>query len=332
MPTTTPVTASRYNALRVSVNRVLGESLVSDPTYGYGETFSSSSVTGNYDAVGEAADKVSAEQYEELYFDLIRARIHQVGTAGVSVIPYPEGGFSTNQNADIIEESYIESLELLAGNLETDRFVLDSSQATAETLRNSTGIAISSMYDQSVRGTWNNSLTHIFDVSFQSAASRRHFFNAGGEIRVAASNNYAGAQFKSVAWRTAINGMGVTSITAERTFNNNSVGAGTSSGNYDLIGSYRLLYRLPTGSGGTYSSNFYEITGLALNESTVRIRVQFIDGRPDNTRYGIDENVFGDFFSNVSVLVPDGTAIINGVSTDTVVYSDPIIGTTISLL
>jgi len=333
MATTISVTASRFNTLRNLVNKVLGLSTLSDPTYGYGESINSTSVTGNYDALGTAADKISPEEYERLYFDLLRARVHQVGTNGVTILPYPEGGFTTNPSADLIEESYINALETLAANLETDKFNIDvATQASVETLQASNGASIESSYNQSTRGSWNGTLTHIFDVSFINSVSRRHFFNAGGQIRLAAAVEYSGTQFKSRTWRDDINAMGVNSVSATRTFNNNSAGINTSIGNYDLNSSYRLLYRLSVG-GSTYANNYYEVQGLSLNSSTVRIRVLFIDGSENSpTSYSTDEPVFGNFFSSATLLVPNGSTTIDGEVTDTVVYADNVVGTPISNL
>ena len=336
MATTTPVTAARYNALRDTVNRVLGVSSPLTPTYGYGNFTSTSAVVGNFEDNGTNADKIAALEYEEIYFDLLRARIHQLGADNVTVLPYPEGDFNNNPSADIVDETYIQLLETLASNIETDRFSIDAeSQASTSSVFNQQSASISSVYDQSARGTWNGQLIHIFDVSFQNAADRRHFFNAGGEIRVDAAVNYSGSQAKSVDWATRLNDLDSYSIAGNRSFIGNSTAfftnKNTSVGNYALTGSYQQLYFYAFSNA--YVNNYYAIQALSLNDTTVRVRVSFVDGEavsspPPDTP--IDEAVFGDFSSNVSVLIPDGSATINGVVTDTVVYDGSIVGTLIS--
>jgi len=336
MATTTPVTAARYNALRDTVNLVLGVSSPLTPTYGYGDFISTSDVVGNFEDNNTDTNKISVQEYEEIYFDLIRSRIHQLGSGNVTILPYPEGDINNNPGADIIDESYIQLLETLASNVETDRFSIDAaSQASTSLVFDQFSNSISSVYDQSVRGTWDGQLIHIFDVSFENAADRRHFFNAGGEIRVDADVNYSGSQAKSVDWANRMNDLDAYSIAGNRSFIGNTTAfytnKNTSVGNYSLTGSYQQLYFYAFSNA--YVNNYYTIQALSLNDTTVRVRVLFVDGEavsspPPDTP--IDEAVFGDFSSNVSVLIPDGSATINGVVTDTVSYDGAIVGTLIS--
>ena len=80
MPTT--ILANRYNTLRNNVNLVLGISDISAPNFGYGQGFSTNSVVGSQSVTNVVdADKVTAQDYEDLYIDLIRTRSHQVGAA-----------------------------------------------------------------------------------------------------------------------------------------------------------------------------------------------------------------------------------------------------------
>lgn len=331
---TTKITAARYNELRALVNKILGPTDLITPTvdYGYGQSTSTSAVTGNFEANAANTSKITAEQYSQLYTDLIRIRTHQIGAANISIDPFVEGNITVNPSADIIEESYIQGLELLAANIETDRFLIDAdTQAAAATLTSSAGDPITSFYNQTLRGVWYTTLEHIVDVSFSSQASLCHFFNAGGQLRISANHDYTGTQAKSVAWRNAINGMGVNAIAGNRTYNLLGLGS-ESTGVHALTSSYTLLYRISTGAGGVYLSNYYELYGLRLSPTVIRIRVRFLDGLPNNTTFGIDEPVFGNFTSSVNLLIPDGSVDIAGSTIDTVVYNDVITGTTVSNL
>ena len=104
MPTT--ILASRYNTLRNQVNLVLGTSADITATYGYGQSFSTSNVVGTRTAPTIAdADKISAQDYEDLYIDLIRTRSHQVG-ASVAINEFVIGDYEANTaTADKIEEA-----------------------------------------------------------------------------------------------------------------------------------------------------------------------------------------------------------------------------------
>lgn len=333
MATTIPITASRYNTLRSLVNKILGQSTISTPNYGYGQSFSTTAVTGNFNANGLATDKVTAEQYENLYIDLIRLRVHQVGASATTIDPFVEGGFETNPSADKIELAYIQALEALATNIETDRFLIDAAtQASELDLKTSAGSPIISTRLFSVSGSWNGTIVHIVKVTFDDAQQRRQFFNAGGEIRFNASVNYAGSQAKTVDWQSQLSAMGTISFKANQTVSNNGVGSSYSVGNYNLTSTYQLCYD-QTG-GAIYARNHYYIRALELNDRELQFRIEFVDGLPNDITYGIDEPVLGDFTSSLKLLQPDGSVNINGVVTDTVVIAaaDLPVGTNISTL
>ena len=413
MPTT--ILASRYNALRNNVNLVLGNSSDASPTYGYGQSLNTSSVLGTrsiteYNELFEpdvpitGANKITAQDYEDLYVDLIRTRAHQVG-ASVVIDEFVVGDYETNTGiadnyllewiasytytngvvvyyntyayecieehtstsvfdpskwsiisfnlndtvhynnslyrciqsytstgsfdltkwnlvVDKIEEAYIVGLESLATNINTDRFTVDPTnlRITAVPSASST---------RSSPPTWSTQISHIFTMSFTTEAARRHFFNAGGEIRISASVNYTGSQAKTVDWQSILNAMGTISFKANETINNTGVGTSSGIGNYNLTSSYQLIY---TRTGGSvYSRNRYNVyaANSATTDGTSRIifKVDFVDGAPLDTYWGIDEAVLGTFNSNVQTATPDGEVNINGTVYPTVLISNDPIGT-----
>ena len=225
MPTT--ILASRYNTLRNNVNTVLGISDISAPDYGYGQGFSTSSVVGTQAVTNPStASKVTAQGYEDLYIDLIRVRSHQVGAA-VAIDEFVIGDYDTNAaSTDKVEEAYVLGLESLATNITTDRLLVDANNLT---------MIINATSQRTPSTTWNGTISHIFTVTFDTELERRHFFNAGGQIRLSASVQYTGSQAKTVDWQSILDAMGSTSFKAESQHSNNaSVGTGTNIGNYDL--------------------------------------------------------------------------------------------------
>lgn len=322
MATTIPITAQRYNVLRTLVNKVLGQSNTSDPTYGYGESFGTSSVTGDYDANLAATDTVTAQQYELLYVDLIRLRAHQLGTGAISIDPFVVGDYDINLSAtDKVELTYIQGLETLGVNIETDRFEIDATgQAQVINLETPGGVPIVSTRTNSGSGAWNGTINHIFEMTFNNARQRRQFFNAGGQVRFSASVAYTGSQAKTVDWQDQISAMGVTSFKANETINNNSQGTGSSIGNFDLTGTYQLCYS--KAGGASYARNDYRIFAQNVNDTVIRFKVEFNDNRPNDLTWGIDEPVYGDFTSTIELLQPFGTVTINGTVYDTVQIPD----------
>ena len=329
-----PITAQRYNDLRSKANKVLGLSNVSDPTFGYGETFSTSSVTGDYDTNFLATDKVTAQQYQDLYTDLIRLRAHQLGATSITIDPFVIGDYDTNlSSTDVVELTYIQGLESLATDIETDRFLIDaSSQADIVNLKNSGGFAIQSTRLNIGNGPWNGTISHIFTVTFNNARQRRQFFNAGGQIRFSASVDYTGSQAKTVDWQREMSDMGVTSFRASDTINNNGEGTGSSIGNYGLTGTYQLCYS--KAGGASYARNDYRVLAQNVNDTVIRFKAEFNDNQPNDLTWGIDEPVYGDFNSVIELLQPNGTVTINGTPTFTVVIPNnelPIGSTTSNL-
>jgi hypothetical protein len=316
MPTT--ILATRFNNLQDRLEAVLGTSGSAAPTFGYGQTLNAAlDVAGTRSNTIPNSDKISAQQYEDLYIDIVRCRAHQVGAAAVTIDDFVIGDFETNAaNTDKVEEAYISALESLMTTIELDRFDIDiTTQASTTTLTTSANTPISSTYYTNVSGSWTSFLNQIFTVTFPTVEDRRHFFNAGGEIRFNAQVAYTGAQQKTADWQSSMAAMGVVSFTADDTYSNSSVGSASNIGNNSLTSTYQLCYRKDAGT--TYSQSAYELYALQTGTRTIQFKVLFTDPNPGG--YSIDEPLYGDWTSSASLLVPDGTVTINGLSHNTVV-------------
>lgn len=321
MPTL--IVNERYNNLIGLVNKVLGTSNVSDPTYGYGQATSTTSVSGTQETGIQGSDKITATQYRNLYIDIIRARAHQIGSSSVSVDPFVIGDVENNPlTADKVEEAYITGLESIAADLDADRFFIETLQADAENLKTAGGQNVQSVYVNATNGNWNGTLSHIVDVEFTDAAARRHFFNAGGEIRFSANVDYVGSQAKTVAWQDQLDQMGTISFKAQETVSNTGIGTGSLTGNYQLSSTYQLCYR--QNGGAVYSENTYDVYALSLTDDTIRFKIEFVDSVPTAAYYYTDEDVFGDFTSIFTLLRPSGTVNINGTAYTTVELPAPV--------
>ena len=303
----------------------MGTTTTGDPTFGYGQTVDTTVVSGSRDDI-ETANLVTAQQHRDLYIDIIRARAHQVGSNNVTIEPFPVGNFAVNDtNTDKVLESYILSLESLATSIENDRFLVDPlTQITIDSFLTSTRL-------NSQSGAWNGTISHVFTVTFSNVNARRHFFNAGGEIRFSASVDYSGSQAKTLDWQNTLADMGTISFKANQTISNAGVGTGSNIGNYQLTGSYQRLYT--KSGGGVYAENEYEIYGLQNSTTQLQFRVDFADNdQGSGAGDPIDEDVLGDFNSVIELAIPDGTVDINGTIYDTVVITNLPSGNTTSNL
>jgi len=331
MPTV--ILANRYNTLRDQVNLILGSSTSVTPTYGYGQSFTTQSVTGTGSVTDPLdADKISAEDYENLYIDLIRIRAHQLGASSVTINPFVVGDYDINlEDTDKVEEIYMQGLESLATDIDTDKFLVDATtQLSVSALLDSQNAVITSTRYNTVSGNWNGTINHIFQVTFASAIARQEFFNAGGQIRCSANVAYTGSQAKTVDWQTRLSAMGAISFKANATSSSTGAGTGYSIGNYQLGSAYQKVYRQTGGS--VYTRNDYELFAREVNATTIQFKASFTDDAPNNTTWGIDETVLGDFSSIAEVALPNGQVNINGTDYDTVVISTPPVGSLLTPL
>ena len=85
------------------------------------------------------------------------------------------------KNADKIEETYIAYLEGLVTSIENDKFNIDSTQYAVENLLDVNTVPINITRQESVVGSWNGTLSHVFKITFASlltSLSPQDFANA----------------------------------------------------------------------------------------------------------------------------------------------------------
>ena len=87
MPTT--ILASRFNTLVQDLQTILGNSSTVTPQVGYGSSYNAATVTGSRNQIDlSVVDKASEEAFRNLYIDLVRCRVHQIGTIVVQGLEY----------------------------------------------------------------------------------------------------------------------------------------------------------------------------------------------------------------------------------------------------
>lgn len=336
MPNKVTVTSSRYNELRQRIQAIMGNATDAFPTTGYGQLISSQSVTGVLNQPDlTAVNKISAQDYEDLYLDLARARIHQIGTEAFFQTPFPIGNFLVNPNANKIELDYIQALETLMTDIENDKDLFDiATQGSIENLKASDGENIQSVRTASWGGASQTQVVnHRFRVRFLDESHRRHFFNTGGQVRFQAGLAYSGSEDKTISWRNLLNNMGIIIFDANKTVSSTNAGAGSARGNYQLTSTFTEIYS-KSSTSAVYSTNSYRILARNVSPTVIVFNIQFRDdyvgsGPPD---FRTDESVLGTLTSGpIQIATASGSATINGITTDTVVI-DPPLGNTTSTL
>lgn len=290
------VTAARYNVIQSKAGNVLGNGT---GQLGYGQPLQSYQLN-----VGKQVDSVDMTR---LRSDLIKIHAHQTGTLPSS-LPI------ISQFADIQDDEYL-TYESVADTIYNNRNLIDiSTQSSAEN-------KISSQRQSIWGGAGQvNTIVHEFSVTFPGgfpvtningttqtatgADHRRHFFNAGGEIRFSASI-VNGTGSKTLDWASMFISMsnvrfGHSSTTA-------SSGAGTSIGNFNLTDTFQTVF-LKAGSS-SYSDNSYTVKAKgAQNTDEIVFRIEISDNNGSaNVVY--DEAVNGTITSSISQLRPTGSYV-----------------------
>jgi len=257
---------------------------------GYGQVLASSQVNA-------LEGIIRASDINNIYADILNARVHQVGpgdlsiaqvTANLNTVAEETSQFINNQgqlstDPDGFKKGF-DDFERLIAQVEADKFTVHPSQAEQKlSLRDFRS------------ASWNSSVYHIFTVTFDNADHRRHFFNTGGEIRFTAANTGANTP-KGLDWADICSQVGTISFGYTST-KKGSVVVGNI-GNYDLTSSYQEIFG-QTGRGlyqQIYEVNRYSIEARAISESQLEFKVIFNDL---DTGTNVDNNVDGKLESNI---------------------------------
>ena len=262
------ITAARINNLQSSIALILG---TGSGQNGYGQAVTSVPVNNTGD-FAEAADM------NAIYADILKARVHQVGTtdvgiaeviANLNIIAENTSSFINDQGEETIDpdgfQKGIVDFENLMTQVQADKQLVHPTQASLEP-------GISSARSS----TWNGLIYHEVAVTFSSADTRRFFFNTGGEIRISANNTGASGA-KGLDWGLLCTQVGTIKFGSNST--TSTTGGGSSIGNYDLTSSFQNIYQ-KIGSGtntGIYAGNIYTVKARSDIDTRIIFRIEFND-------------------------------------------------------
>ena len=285
------ISASRYNELQGRIAGLLG---VGNRDKGYNQVVDSTSQPPE--------TEVAASHMNTLYTDFEKVYVHINGTTPTTI--------ETVTADDEITEALYAAYETLITTLENDRFLIDASQASAE----SAGV---NSIKNGAASPWGGTATpqqinHTIDVGFASANERRCFFNAGGQIRFNASidiTSVGSADLaKNQAWETMLDNSGQVQFGRAATATTGS-GTAYTIGNEDLTSTYQKIYLKEGDPSGTYAENNWYVEAKNKDDSTITFNIVFWD--QDVGSGGADEYVAGVLTSSVSHLRASGTYVSN---------------------
>lgn len=278
------ITSTRYNNLQTRINTIMG---VGSGQFGYGQSLASAQViTGS---------QVTLTQILNLRTDMIKARQHQTG---LNEGPSSTGGtnaFTLVTTANQITDAYAANLESQMTTIENNKFAVAVNQTSLSTLATSVRTA-----------SWNTQLVHEVTLDFSTADSARHYFNAGGTIRVRATLSGGANDSIYNDWLNMLVNAGTVIMDHTSTTRTGTSGTGSSIGFYDLTTANQQIFT-KTGSGN-YAANDWTI--YARKDATGRyvyLRIEFNDDKVSNPNF--DEAVTGTLTSIIEANRPSGTNV-----------------------
>ena len=322
------ISAARLNNLQSRVELILGNG-AGDSGYGQDGSTGYGAPVSSF-PVDKTSDIVQASHINNIYADILRTKIHQVGPSSPEIrevvenltVVAEETSYNVNENGIVSADpdgifKGIADYERIMDTVEVDKFLIHPTQGT---LSNATS---------SVRtNTWNGLIFHEVTITFNDADHRRHFFNTGGELRFSANNSNA-TTGKGLDWSTLLRDIGTVVFNHSATISTGD-GNGTAIGNYDVTTAFQVIYS-KDGQGSysnVYAGNQYRIQVREDDDRTLVFRLIFNDIVVDSL---IDDNVNGRLESTVQEYRSTGDVVsvpapVYFNSTTLSVFGDPDVG------
>ncbi len=293
------ITAARINNLQSRVELILGNG---SERNGYGQTVTSVQVVPN--------SIIDADHLNNIYTDIVKARIHQVGVSDPSIstisevienlnVIADETSFTVSNEGTVADDPAgtkkgIDDFEDLMQRVEVDKQLMHPSQATLEQENSNQRTTV-----------WNGKVFHTFLITFNDANARRHFFNAGGQIRIDPSNVNASTP-KGNDWAALLNEIGIITFDSDSTSSTSF--SGLPIGNFNLTTEYQtIFFKSGTGySSGVYAGNRITVKAKVVGDAQLQFNVEFNDLATDNS---IDNNVTGTLTNSVRIYRASGTNV-----------------------
>lgn len=303
------ITAARYNTLQNRVSQLLG---TGSGDFGYGQTVASSQVSAPSESNLADGDKVTAQQLNNLRSDMNRAFRHQNGSdiSINSIQGYTSSdGSQTEVLGDIIgadrtardvninsdgnitqfidsdESNGFNEFSFIMSSLEANRFDIAPDEQQTEILASDRRTT-----------SWNGTIVSQFDVNFENSDARRHFFNAGGQIRIeGAVDAPASDNLRNRGWKSMIEnpgriefGYNYTRITTSSTVFTNS------NGNNGLTNNFSVIFRKDA-DDGLYSNSYWQVEAKLNSQSSIAFKIELVNAGPESDPDdGVTESVTAD--------------------------------------
>lgn len=287
------IEASDYSSIKSKVDLIFGNGAADS---GYGQLVTSPSVS--------TGGQITAAQWLALRTDMVKARQHQTGVAVGTAATVDGQNLLVPASGTSITEALRNQFNSFSNTITADKFLAAASQLSNENLI--TGTRTSS---------WNGTLTHIVTITGNSTgagsvANMRYFFNAGGQIRVAASRAGGTSSSKNTTWGLMFSQMGEFVLDYTQTSYTGSAAIGSTVGWFDLTTTNQLVGQKNAPSGSYAENRYYLYARRSADASQLILTMIFEDN--DAGDPNIDENPDGTLISQVNQYRPSGTNVTVG--------------------
>lgn len=306
------ISAIDYNDIRGDTVTILQGS--------YGQTPVSQIVDG-FNTFGISADKVTRAQLKDLFLDIQRVYVHQVGSLN-SEVAVPLQGYKigadgantfdvvTGDSQPATDSTKMGLNDLIAVKNTIATFDQASGDSFATGSFSLGNTAISNRNTNWGGDGQVQSIYHIFEATFSSLAEMNQFFNAGGSIRFNAQIAN-GTTSKAAQWSGIFAAMGTVQFQKYNTV------AASGTGSMGYTGLTNLYQQVFTKTGsGAYAVNDYTIDArVDINQLLIRFRVSINDDYvTDPLITNPDITVDGTITNTASVYYPDSVFEYDGQS------------------
>lgn len=312
----------------------LSDRLVAVLGNGSGQTGYGQYVPSAFSALRNAGTPIIEPlHWNQLRFDINKAYNHQTGgnsgittiddgaiigadASGTSVTRISGDTFSIN-GTNTLEgindfDSKISDIESSANSIAAGQFDLTTGRQAVNSSRttpwgvNNINIMVYSEFTVEFEGGYTTTNSSGTSMTASASDHRRHFFNAGGEIRLSAA--LTGTTAKDTDWGTMLGNMGQVIFGKNATTNgtgtgrardgstnvDNAGGIESALGNYQATTGYQLIFQ-KNGSQAEYAENLVAIYVKRNNAGTIlTFLFEFYDndsGDQTGSGPGVDENV-----------------------------------------
>jgi hypothetical protein len=287
------IESSDYASIKSKVDLIFGTGAGDS---GYGQTVTSPSVS--------TGSQITAAQWLALRTDMVKARQHQTGVSVGTSNAVDGQNLLLPSSGAAITEALRNQFNSFSNTITASKFAVAASQLSNETLITGTRTT-----------SWNSTLTHIVTITgntdgLGAAANMRYFFNAGGQIRVAASRNGGTSSSKNTTWGLMFSQMGEFVMDYTQTSYTGSSATGSTVGWFDLTTSNQLVGQKDAPSGSYAENRYYIYARRSSDSSQLILTIVFEDN--DAGDPNIDENPDGTLISQVSQYRPSGSNVTVG--------------------